>query len=282
MKDKTLIGLGEILWDVFPDKKRAGGAPANVVFRWQELEGTGYVVSAVGDDDLGRELVEWMRGRRLSDAYVQRNSKPTGVVKVSLNAEGIPEYHIAHGSAYDALVIDPQTRKLATEVDAIVFGTLAQRKNTSRATIQSLVSECRGLVVYDINLRGWEKDTEAVVRRSLELADVLKINTDELRTLSQKLYLNAELVQEDIIQWLSEEYTLGLVALTMGEKGCLLYGDGKWARSEGIALKSHDTVGAGDAFTAAMVDKILQKAPLQEIADSANRFAASVIQKQDT
>lgn len=272
-----LFGVGEVLWDVFPAFRRLGGAPANVVMNWTRLGGEGRLLSAVGEDEPGEAIREELRRRGIDPADLQTNARPTGRVDVELDTHGGPTYTIVKNVAWDHLQARPDDLQAVADADAIVFGTLAQRAEESRRAIRALVDACTGLRVYDVNLRGWDDDTAEIVAASLDRANVLKLNEDELQTLAEPFALPEASIEEQLAT-LAERHDLRLIALTLGKAGCLLFA-GEIAADPGRTVATDNTVGAGDAFTAALLWHFLSGADLDTVARLANAHAAEVIRR---
>ncbi|MDB5298091.1 MAG: iolC 2 [Phycisphaerales bacterium] len=278
----AVVGLGEVLWDVFPDGPRFGGAPANFACGVAALSGgriDACMVSAVGRDvpvDLGRRAVDHLRGRGVDTACVATVDRPTGQVLVELDAAGQASYRFVDDAAWDNLAWSDALAALAGRSAAVCFGTLGQRKPASRATIRRFVAAVPAgcLRVLDVNLRPpfWDA---AVVLESLALADVLKLNHEELPVVAGLLGWRG--TDADLLARLVETYKLRLVALTRGADGAVLL-DAAGNRSDLPASPTtvRDTVGAGDAFTAALVVGLLDGLPLPAINAWAGRVAAYV------
>jgi fructokinase len=291
-----IVGIGELLWDVYPDRKVAGGAPFNFAFHCHRLGHPAAIVSRVGDDDLGRELRERVRELGLSDEYIQTDrDHPTGTVRVSLDANKVPTYTITEYVAWDYIAWEEKLEALVKSYRAVCFGTLAQRFGTP-VPIHRFATTTRTqwshrpppqLVVFDVNLRGSCFDTEHL-QWGLKISDWCKVNGDELRLL-------CDLFSCDSLEDLAE--TMGpfrrfAAIVTHGEAGCEIYsawedrdtnGDPDFPcetfHEPGVAAKVVDTVGAGDAFTAAMVCLHLEGRPLRECARFANHYAARVCEQ---
>jgi fructokinase len=256
------VALGELLWDLLPGGRRAGGAPFNFAFHCHQLGHPAVIVSRVGDDELGRELRAEVRRLGLSDEYIQADREhPTGTVHVSVDADGRPTYAIAEPVAWDFIEWGQRLGPLAESARAVCFGTLAQRRPVSRDTIRRFVRQARGScpIVLDLNLRPTAEDPE-LVRASLGLADWLKLNEDETRHLPDRI-------------------RVPLVCRTRGAEGCELHALGELIDIPGIPVRVADTVGAGDAFTAALLTRHLEGRPLREAARFANAYAAVVASK---
>lgn len=271
-----VVGLGELLWDVFPSGKRPGGAPANFAAMAAQLGARGVVASAVGDDDLGRELLQWLASAGLSDECVQTNRRPTGIVTVGVGSDGKPRYRIHEDVAWDHVEWTPALADLASRADCVCFGSLAQRGPTSRATVRRFLEAVppRCLRIFDINLRQHYYDRE-VVERSLAIANVLKLSDEEWPVVAELLEVSGDEAQG--IVDLRRRWNLRLVALTRGAEGSIVFGeDDHLNRAKGPRVRVVDTVGAGDAFTAAMAVGTLRGRPLDEVHEHASRVAAYV------
>ena len=275
----TVVGLGEILWDVFPDGPKFGGAPANFACTTAELAGDDadvYIVGAVGNDALGHKAIELLRSHGVNTTCVSQIAHPTGQVNVELDNAGKPTFEIATDTAWDNLAWFDELAQLATRADAVCFGTLAQRSPTSRETIRRFVQSTRPecLRILDINLRApfW---TDDVVRESLKLANVLKLNDTELPVLASMLNLSGS--DDEQLTSLLRTFNLKAVAFTRGADGAtLLSATGERSNLPAQPTKIVDTVGAGDAFTAALAVGLLDGVPLEKINAWGNRVAAYV------
>lgn len=275
----TIVGLGEVLWDVFPDGPRFGGAPANFACTTAQLVGKRaavWMASSVGRDDLGRRALAALSEHGVETGCVSQIERPTGQVLVKLDAARHATYTFAADTAWDNLAWSSDLAELARRADAVCFGTLAQRSATSRQTIQRFVRETPAscLRVLDINLRPpfW---TEDVVLESLELAGILKLNDTELPVVRDLLSLHGD--DRDVLRQLCDRYSLSAIALTLGASGSLLMSSiGESSDLPGAPVDVADTVGAGDAFTAALVGGLLGGLPLGAINEWAGRVASFV------
>lgn len=272
----TVAGAGEILWDLFPTGRRPGGAPANFCYHARMLGAESFVVSRVGTDQPGEELLERLAELGLSSCYISLDRvHPTGSVSVTLDSKGNPDYIIHENVAWDHIPFDEQTDGLAKSVDAVCFGTLAQRSPESRESIRRFlksVPESR-LKVFDINLRMQYYSPE-LINDSLLLCNVLKVNSEELSKIGSMFSLSGE--PEEMLSILCEKYNLRLIALTKGSEGSVLYTPEEILYHPGFKVDVCDTVGAGDAFTAALTIGVLEGKPLAEINDFANTVASLV------
>lgn len=276
----TVVGIGELLWDVFPGWRRMGGAPVNFACHCRQLGARGLPVSCLGMDQNGDELQRAVAELGLEVDYLQLSSHaPTGTVKVELDAEGKPRYEIREGVAWDFIGMDDGLRALSPTVDAVCFGSLAQRWDVSRETIRQFVDACpaRAIKIFDINLRQ-PFYTASVVRASLELANVLKVSDEELPYLASLFGLRGPVL--DQIRMLIDLFKLRLVVNTRGADGSLLVTADALADSPGCKPKVVDTVGAGDSYTAALCMGLLRGWSLEDIIQHASRVSAFVCEQQ--
>ena len=275
MSDEILC-VGEILWDALPEGLFLGGAPFNVA-RHLHVLGEGVVfASRVGNDVLGKEARRRLRAQGLDDGLVQTDdSLPTGFVRVALNDDtGEPDYDIVEPAAWDAITLTDALRQHAERAAALVFGSLAQRASTSRQTIQRLC-ETDALRVFDINLRPPYVD-RVVVEHSLRVADVVKLNEDELSRLRDWFGLSEE--PEAAMEDLATTFGCRAVCVTWGGAGARLWQEGVCSHQAGYPVEVVDTVGAGDAFLSALLSGLLAGrggAPLLDLANRLGAFVAS-------
>jgi fructokinase len=281
-RSRSIVGLGEVLWDVFPDGPRFGGAPANFACIASQLSAGDAdvdMVSSLGQDELGAAAIVWLEEMGVGTEFVAIGGLKTGRVDVTVDTAGAASYVFAEDVAWDHLEWTPALGELAAQAQAVCFGTLAQRTELSSATIQRFVrsTPSAALRVFDINLRTpyW---SEKVIRESLELANVLKLNDAELPILGAMLNLAGGPVEQ--LKQLIGKYALGLVALTRGAEGSLLVSTpGEVSELAAPPTRVVDTVGAGDAFTAAMVVGLMRGLGLVEIHQWASEVAAFVCSK---
>jgi fructokinase len=271
-----VIGIGEILWDLLPSGKQMGGAPANFAYHAGALGARSRVISRVGQDALGTEILQRLQALGLPVNDVQIDSTaPTGTVGVELSADGQPRYTIHENAAWDRLALEKSALAAVSVADAVSFGTLAQRCSTARETIQALVAAARpeALRVFDVNLRQ-NYFSRGIIEASLRLANVVKLNDAELPVLAEMLGWRGSVRQQ--MEQLTRQYSLRLVCLTRGAHGSLLYSNGQWADDPSEPVVVKDTVGAGDAFTAALTLGVLAGKPLDAINRHANQVARYV------
>jgi fructokinase len=278
-----IVGIGEVLWDVYPDgRKVAGGAPFNFAFHCHQLGHPAVIVSRVGADALGRELRERVRELGLSDEYIQTDpDHPTGTVLVQLDASAVPTYTITENVAWDHIAWDEKLEVLAGACRAVCFGTLAQRADTWE-TVQTFLhthlrrSTRAPLRVFDVNLREPQPNPD-MLRASLARAEWVKLNTDEaprLAALLNQLPADLRAFVRHLVCLTTPEQRCAL--WTHGENGCDVFAFGEEFREPGVSARVVDTVGAGDAFTAAMVCLHLEGKSLRECARFAVHYAARV------
>jgi len=271
-----LAGIGELLWDLLPGGRQLGGAPANFAHHAHQLGAEAAVVSRVGADALGAEILELLRARGIgTEAVSIHPTLPTGTVTVAVLPDGQPEFTIHEQVAWDDLSCDGAALAVVGNADAVVFGTLAQRSAPARQAVGELLlaAPARCLRVFDINLRQHYHSLE-LIEGGMRAADVLKLNDVELDRLGPPLGLAGE--ARDRIGQLAARYKLALVALTRGAGGSLLFADGTFSDHPGLPASVVDTVGAGDAFTACLTMGWLHGRALDRINRHANEVAAFV------
>jgi len=274
---KNVVGLGEILWDLLPSGRQLGGAPANFAYCSHLLGDRGVVASRVGQDELGAEVRQRLLGLGISDQFLQVDPEhPTSTVNVQVDAEGQPRFEIVDAVAWDFLEWTPTWKALAQSADAICFGSLAQRHAQSRETILKFLDATRpeALRTFDVNLRQNFYSAE-VVRESLERANVTKLNHEEVPRIANLLSITAP-DPNSFCAELIRKFDLQLICITRGINGSLLCTKDDTVEHPGFTVQVADTVGAGDAFTAALVHELLRGSTLQQMNDSANRVGAWV------
>lgn len=277
MNTHTIVGLGEILWDVFPEGKRLGGAPANFAYMASLLGDRGIVASRIGTDPLGAKAQSKLESLGLETSFLELDpAHPTGTVKVAVAPDGQPSYEITEEVAWDFLELGPAWESLALHADAVCFGSLAQRSRMSRDTIRAFLEAVRpGTArVFDVNLRQAFYSAE-VVSESLKLADFVKLNREELARVMELLDLG-EHDEELSARRLLHASSAKLVCVTRGESGSLLVTSDRCDEHPGFRVPVVDTVGAGDAFAAALVHHFLRGSSLGEMSEAANRMGAWV------
>lgn len=277
----VVVALGEVLWDVLPSGERLGGAAANLCVMAGRLGSDAVLASRIGSDDRGNRIVGELSVLPVNTTFIQRDPVlPTGQVAVALDTEGQPAYRIHENVAWDAFEFTESWCGLAQNADAVCFGTLAQRSPVSRATIAKFLASTRKgcLRVLDLNLR-YPFVSEEAIRWSLSHASVLKVNDEELKTLSALLGLRSRPSKDacrESVDTLMSAFPLALVCVTLGRAGSLLVSNHGYHRHPGVATSVVDTVGAGDAFLATVTHLALADASLAEISEAANRNGAWV------
>jgi fructokinase len=271
-----ICGVGEVLWDAFPEGEKFGGAPANFTCHSHWLGAETYVVSCIGKDQRGEMARAFLDNHGVgTSCLVDSAACETGVVIVTLDDEGKPDYEIKEGVAWDNIPLTDEMIALAPQLDAVCFGSLCQRNEGSRDTIRKFLAatgaDC--LRVFDINIRQHFYNDE-ILRSSLESACVLKLNDEEL-PIAAKL-IGAEGPDEQIVRAIIKKFDLKLVALTLGAKGALMVTPGESSFAAPPETDVINTVGAGDSFTASMIMGFLNNEPLDRINQAANNLAAYV------
>jgi fructokinase len=276
LHEQIVIGLGELLWDCFADSRRPGGAPANVAFHAGQLGHRGVVCSRVGADELGEALLVYLADHGLETGYIQRDpDHATGTVTVDTTDPGHPSYVIHDPVAWDFLRFDDDLDRLMADASAVCFGTLAQRHASSRDTIHRCLAAAKAaLIVYDVNLRQSWYDREWI-ERSLRAASMVKLNADEVGVLADVLDVGSA-VAEPFCGALRSRYGVDTVCITRAERGCLLNGPRETVDVPGVKVAVADAVGAGDAFTAALISAHLRGWRLPAAARFANDVGALV------
>ena len=273
MNNHIVVGMGEALWDMLPEGKKIGGAPANFAYHVSQFGLNSRVVSAVGEDELGSEILKNFQEKKLN-CMIETVPYPTGTVQVELDSNGVPCYDIREGVAWDNIPFTSALEGLARQTQAVCFGSLAQRSVVSRETINRFIDAMpesdTTLKIFDINLRqGFY--TKDILCNSFRKCNVLKINDEELVTVSRMFgYPGIDL--QDKCWILLAKYNLKMLILTCGVNGSYVFTPGNISFVETPKVEVADTVGAGDSFTAAFVASILKGKPVGE----AHRLAVEV------
>ena len=260
-----IVGIGEALWDVLPEGKKIGGAPANFAYHVSQFGLQSCIVSAVGDDALGKEILDNFREKSLNH-IVETVPYPTGTVQVELDPNGVPQYDIKENVAWDNIPFTPQLEELAHRTRAICYGSLAQRNVVTRQTINRFIDampkDQENLIVFDVNLRQ-RFYTNEILDESMKRCNVLKINDEELVTISRMLgYPGTDLQSKCWI--LLGRYDLKMLILTCGVNGSYIFTSGNMSYLATPQVEVADTVGAGDSFTATFTSSIIKGLPVAE------------------
>ena len=272
---RFVVGLGEALWDVLPEGKKLGGAPANFAYHAGQFGLDTIAISALGEDELAEETIKALKEHGLN--YLMPHVPyPTGTVQVTLSGDGIPAYEIKENVAWDNIPYTPEMAEIARNCRAVCFGSLAQRNVTSWATIRQFLDDtpADSLKIFDINLRQqfYSKD---VIEESLKRCNILKINDEELVVI-KRMYGYDDLDMRDICEKMLAEYGLKMLVLTCGTNGSYVFAQGLTSFQETPKVTVADTVGAGDSFTGAFCAAILNGKPIEEAHRIAVRVSAFV------
>lgn len=276
-KRNLVVGIGEALWDILPEGKKLGGAPANFAYHVSQFGLESMVVSAIGEDKLGNEIFENLSEKKLN-MLIEEVQYPTGTVQVELDNEGIPCYDIKENVAWDNIPFTDKLKSIAEKTTAVCFGSLAQRNIVSRETINTflnLIPNKKGIYkIFDINLRqGFY--TKEILCRSMEQCNILKINDEELVTVS-RLFGYPGIDLQDKCWILLAKYNLEMLILTCGVNGSYVFTPGNVSFVETPKVEVADTVGAGDSFTAAFISALLMKKSVREAHQLAVNVSAYV------
>ena len=273
---KKIVGIGEVLWDLLPQGKQPGGAPANFAYHVMQLGFDGYAVSAIGKDELGSEIADFLQSKKVN-ALMEKVDYPTGIVEVHLDVAGVPTYNICEDVAWDNISLTPQMRELAQETDAVCFGTLAMRNPISRECINQFIDlvPSASHKIFDINLRQHYYSKE-LIESSLNKCNILKVNDDEIKILMELLDIKSS-DEKVYCKELMQKYNLELLILTKGTEGSIIFSqDGSISEKPTPVVDVVDTIGAGDAFTAAFIVNIMKGHSVTEAHDSAIQVSAFV------
>lgn len=281
MSNKVIVGMGEALWDILPEGKKIGGAPANFAYHVSQFGLESCVVSAVGNDDLGREIIDSFKEKKLQ-CLIETVSYPTGTVQVEVDGAGVPQYRIKEDVAWDNIPFTGKLEALARRTCAVCFGSLAQRSAVSRETIGCFIDAMPKskdtLIVFDANLRQ-EFFSKDVLDQSMKRCNILKINDEELVIISRLLNIY-ETGFQDRCEALLKRYGLKLLILTCGAKGSFVFTPAGTMFFDTPKVEVADTVGAGDSFTATFIAGLLKGVPVAEAHQRAVEVSAFVCTRQ--
>jgi fructokinase len=270
---EIVVGMGEALWDILPDGRKIGGAPANFAYHVSQFGLDSYVVSAVGNDELGDETIKNLTSKGLN-LMVPQIPYPTGTVQVTLDANGVPAYDIKEGVAWDNIPFTPELEALAKDTRAVCFGSLAQRSIVSRETIHKFLDAMPDdedrLKIFDINLRQSFYNKE-IICESMKRCNILKINDEELVIVS-RLFGYPGIDLKDKCWLLIGKYKLKMLILTCGVNGSYVFTPGGMSFVETPKVEVADTVGAGDSFTGSFCAALLKGKSVNE----AHKLAVNV------
>ena len=276
-KKRYVVGLGEVLWDVLPEGKKLGGAPANFAYHAGQFLGNDntIAISALGEDRLADETIEALREHGLND-LLPRVPYPTGTVQVTLDEQGIPTYDIKENVAWDNIPFDKDIEEIARSCRAVCFGSLAQRNVVSRETIHKFLDatpdDC--LKIFDINLRQ-QFYTKEIIKESIQRCNILKINDEEL-VLIGRMFGYPGLDIENKCWLILGKYNLDMLVLTCGTNGSYVFAPGHMSFQPTPKVQVADTVGAGDSFTGSFCAAILNGKSVDEAHKKAVQVSAFV------
>ncbi len=272
---KSILAFGEVLWDILPGQKVLGGAPLNFTSRIHTLNDIGIMVSCLGMDKNGNKALQKMKDLDLPVDFIQRDSEhPTGTVNVFFDENHQPDYEIIPEVAYDFIQISDALIQVARNADCICFGTLAQRSEISRNTIRELLKKSEALKFLDINLRK-KCFSEESITYSLKQADILKLNADEAFRLAEIFDFSCE-TMEDFCQTVIKQWALHYCIITLDKYGAFAGSSRESVYAPGYSIKLKDSLGAGDAFSAGFVHKLLHGATLKASVVFGNYLGAMV------
>ncbi len=273
-----VVSFGEILWDKLPSRKAPGGAPLNFAYRLNSFQNSLSIISKVGDDSLGKELLEFLNKNGLDTEHIQisKNYK-TGEVNVSIDKNGIADYDILNPVAWDDISLNLKNKELTKNSSVFVFGSLICRNIISRRTLKELL-KIAPFKLFDINLRSPYYNMNLIEELMLS-SDFIKFNYEEIEEIST-IYINKKATLENMIETISEKTKTKNICVTMGEKGACYYTNNSFYYQDGFKINVLDTVGAGDSFLATLVEGILNKTKPQEILKKACAVAGLVASKE--
>ncbi len=272
--NKNVVCFGEVLWDVLPTEKIAGGAPMNVSIRLQSLGINAKMISKIGNDELGKELLNIIKEKNVDTSLIQTDfTHSTGEVLVKLDDKGSATYTIVYPSAWDSILITKENIDAVREADAFVFGSLASRNTISRNTLLTLLKEAK-YKIFDINIRSPFYSIE-FLKELMDLSDFVKLNDDELLKVAQALGSKTDTIEDNIL-FLSKLTNTRTICITKGKDGAILYAENQFYRNKGFAVTVADTIGAGDSFLAALLSEILHTNDYQKAVEFACAVGALV------
>jgi fructokinase len=273
MQNKV-ITIGEILWDVFPEGKKAGGSSMNVALNLHKQGIESRFISAIGNDENGKELVNFLTGNHFGTDLIQVNAElPTSTVVVQLDENHQATYTIKQPVAWDDIKITEENITAVKQADALVYCSLTCREEKSKNTILALLENAK-TKIFDINLRAPFYSKE-LIGALLAKADILKINEDEIIWVKESFGLTGN-TDEQLLKQLSSQFNIEIICLTLGDKGACVLKEGKLFKHAGYKVQVADTVGAGDAFLATFIACYLQDYPMETILDNACKVGAFV------
>jgi fructokinase len=274
----SVVCFGEVLFDVFPTHKKIGGAPLNVAIRLASLGIQSQIISRIGDDEIGKELMEYIKEHKVNSDSIQiDNDLKTGEVLVQLNDKGSASYTINYPAAWDRIVETSEDEIIVKKADALVFGSLACRDVVSKNTLFELINYAK-YTVFDVNLRA-PFYTKEVLNHLMHEANFIKFNDDEIYEISEHLQSPFHSLEQNIL-FIAEQTNTRHICVTKGSHGAVLFYDNQFYYNSGYKIKVADTVGAGDSFLAGLLSKLLAKEDPQNAINFACAIGALVAQKE--
>jgi fructokinase len=271
---KNIVCYGEVLWDVFPNHKKIGGAPLNVALRLQSLENNVAIITRIGDDTEGKEIKDFIINRGVVTENIQIDSiLKTGEVAVILDTKGTATYTINFPRAWDNIKLTEKAKQITENSDAFIFGSLVARNNVSRDTLYQLLKIAK-YKIFDINLRA-PHYTLKVLKTLMNEADFIKFNDDEIFEIAKELKSESDSLEETI-QFIAKETNTKSICVTKGGDGAILYYNDVFYHNTGYKIEVIDTVGAGDSFLASLTNKLLKGISPQRAIDFACAIGAIV------
>jgi fructokinase len=273
-KDLRAIAYGEVLWDVFSNEKKIGGAPLNVALRMKNMGCNAGMISCVGNDENGKEIINSIKNLRLDTSAITISEEfPTGVVQVTLDQNGSASYEIQYPSAWDKIILNDSAKVLIQEADVLIYGSLICRDQVSRETLEEVL-KTNIYKVFDVNLRK-PHYTYELLEKLMKSADFIKFNDEEILEISSALQSPFTSIPENI-EFIASKTNTEAICVTRGKNGAVLYWKGNLYENDGYPVKVADTVGAGDSFLAALITSLLTAKEPQESIDYACAVGALV------
>nr|WP_322625906.1 carbohydrate kinase [uncultured Flavobacterium sp.] len=268
------VSFGEVLWDVFPEGKKIGGAPLNLALRMQSLGCEVAMISCVGNDTYGDDIISYVANQGLDTRSIIRSEDyPTGLVNVTVNEKGSASYEISYPSAWDKIHLTDQARSLAQNADVIIYGSLVCRDNVSKSALEELLNH-NAYKVFDVNLRP-PHYTHKTITGLMKSASFIKFNDEELLEIAKEMG-SAHTTLEENIDFISGKTGINSLCVTRGKHGALLLWEGKLYNNNGYEVTVADTVGAGDSFLASLIVGLVSGTVPQQALDYACAIGALV------
>ncbi len=272
------VCFGEVLWDVFPNHKKVGGAPLNVALRLQSLGINTHMISSIGNDENGSQLLEFINENKLNTDEIQIDGNyKTGIVNISLNQNGSASYKIDYPVAWDKINLTNSNIEIVKSSDALIFGSLACRDNVTKNTLNNLLKYAK-YKVFDVNLRPPHYKMDLIMNL-MKKADFIKCNDEELDEICNHLKFKSDNIENQIL-FLSKETNTNHICVTKGKNGATLYFDDQFFNNKGYPVKVVDTVGAGDSFLATLISNLLYKKDPNNALNFACAIGAMVTNKK--